>query len=167
MLKIIDNIEDISKKVIVIAGDTALIFLLCCCLLQVFTRYILNSSLTWTEEMARFSFMYVSFLGSALCVKNGMHARITVLTDFVPKPVQKVLEYVGNVIIIICAFVMITQGFSLLSAVSVQKSPMLKIPMSVFYAACPIGAIFMGLYALLKMLRDVAVLMEGKKVGDQ
>ena len=163
MEKTIEKMENALKKIIVLFGDLALLILLSCCILQVFTRYVLNDSLTWTEELARFSFMYVSFLGAALCVNAGTHARITVLVDFVPKPVQLVFEYIGYVIILICAYVMITQGFSLLGTVGVQKSPMLKIPMSVFYAACPIGAVFMAIYALLKILRGIAHLFASKK----
>ena len=163
MERTIEIIEGALKKAIVLCGEIALLVLLSCCILQVFTRYVLNDSLTWTEELARFSFMYVSFLGAALCVDAGTHARITVLVDFVPKAVRTLFEYIGYVIIIICAFVMITQGFDLLATVGVQKSPMLKIPMSIFYAACPISAVFMAIYALLKILRGIAHVLGVKK----
>lgn len=167
MEKTIEKIENVLKRIIVLFGDIALIILLSCCVLQVFTRYVLNDSLTWTEELARFSFMYVSFLGAALCVNAGTHARITVLVDFVPRPVQLVFEYIGYVIILICAYVMVTQGFGLLATVGVQKSPMLKIPMSVFYAACPIGAVFMAIYSFLKILHGIAHLFASKKESEE
>ena len=163
MIQKIEKIEDILRKIVVLFGDIALVLLLCSCLLQVFTRFVLNNSLTWTEELARFLFMWVSFLGGALCVKNWSHARITVVADFVPHKVQIVFRLISYIIIVICCFVLITQGFSLIMTVSSQKSPMLRIPMSVFYGACPVGSIFMGIYAILKIVRWVFELKSSKK----
>jgi TRAP-type C4-dicarboxylate transport system permease small subunit len=163
--QMIEKVEDMLRRIIELFGNIAMILLLCCCLLQVFTRYVLNDSLTWTEELARFSFIWVSFLGTSLCVKNGTHARITVISDFMPKPIQNTMRYIGYVIIVICCYVMITEGFGLMATVAIQKSPMLRIPMSVFYGACPVGAIFVGLFALLKIVGGIWTLFEPKKEG--
>lgn len=167
MLSKIEKLEDTLRRTVVLFGDIALIFLLCSCLLQVFTRFVLNDSLTWTEELARFLFMWVSFLGGALCVKNWTHARITVVADFVPHKIQTAFRIISYIIIVVCCYVMVTQGFSLIATVSAQKSPMLRIPMSVFYGACPVGSIFMGLYAILKIVRWVLELKSPQKEDDE
>lgn len=150
-----DKVDKILHRIIVVFGDAVMLLMIFCCVLQVVTRFVFNDSLTWTEELARFSFIWVSFLGAALCVEQDSHARISILSDALPKVLQSALYYAGHVIVIICSGVMIWQGVKLLDTVSVQTSPMLGIPMSVFYGAAPVGAVLMAIYSLLKILRGI------------
>jgi TRAP-type C4-dicarboxylate transport system permease small subunit len=151
----LDKVERILHRVIVVIGDAILLWMLFCCVLQVVTRFVFNDSLTWTEEMARFAFIWVSFLGAALCVEQDSHARISILSDMLPKKLQTILYFAGQVIIIISASVMVWQGAKLLKTVSMQTSPMLGIPMSVFYGAAPVSAVLMAIYSMVKILRAI------------
>jgi len=151
----LDKVERILHRLIVVVGDAILLWMLFCCVLQVVTRFIFNDSLTWTEEMARFAFIWVSFLGAALCVEQDSHARISIVSDALPKKLQTILYYAGQVIIIISAAVMVWQGAKLMETVSMQTSPMLGIPMSVFYGAAPVSAVLMAIYSLVKILRAI------------
>jgi TRAP-type C4-dicarboxylate transport system permease small subunit len=45
--------------------------------LQVFMRFVLSSSLAWTEELSRYSFIWSVYMGGVLAVKHGQHVRIT------------------------------------------------------------------------------------------
>ena len=46
-------------------------------ILQVFYRYVLGSSLSWSEESARFLFIWVVMLGASMGVKEGFHVAVT------------------------------------------------------------------------------------------
>lgn len=166
MQQVIDRVEHILHRITVMIGDIILVWMLFCCVLQVVTRFVFNDSLTWTEEMARFSFIWISFLGAGLCVEKSSHARISILSDLFPQKLQVALFYIEQVIVIICASVMFWQGCKLLKAVAVQTSPMLEIPMTVFYGAAPVSAVLMAIYSLIKILRTFFDLNNTKSIDE-
>ena len=62
-----------------------------CVFLQFFTRYVLNNSLAWTEEIAINCLVVVVFLGSAMCVRMSRHIRVDVLYHYLPRRVGRFL----------------------------------------------------------------------------
>ena len=59
--------------------------------LQFFTRYVLNNSFAWTEELAVYCLMPVVFIGSAMCVRRSRHIHVNILYRYLPKPAARVL----------------------------------------------------------------------------
>ena len=68
--------------------------------LQFFTRYALNNSLAWTEEMAANCLVMVVFLGSAMCVRMARHIQVDLLYRFLPPFVGRGLTRVVDLIVI-------------------------------------------------------------------
>jgi TRAP-type C4-dicarboxylate transport system permease small subunit len=66
--------------------------------LQFFTRYVLNDSLAWTEEIAANCLVVVVFLGSVMCVRTMRHIQVDLLYRFLPARVVKVLELLVDTI---------------------------------------------------------------------
>ena len=69
-----------------------------CVFLQFFTRYVLNDSLAWTEEMAANCLVVVVFLGSVMCVRTMRHIQVDLLYRFLPPRVVKALELLVDTI---------------------------------------------------------------------
>ena len=80
------------------------------CVTQVFMRSILNDSPPWTEELARYSFMYVNFIGAVICVREKSHARVTVILDALSSTARKVLEVIADLVTLFVSYVMIHYG---------------------------------------------------------
>ena len=69
-------------------------------------RYVFNNSLPWSEELGKFLFVWLSWLGISIGHRRREHIKITMLVDKVPYTLQKVFEAVTElVLIIICAVV--------------------------------------------------------------
>ena len=66
--------------------------------LQFFTRYVLNDSLAWTEEIARFFLIFLAFVGSVTCVRKGSHIYLEFFYRYLPvgfiKPIALFCELV-------------------------------------------------------------------------
>ena len=60
--------------------------------LQFITRYILNDSVSWTEELAVYCLIVVVFVGSAACVRRSRHIQVNFLYRYLPKPLGKLLS---------------------------------------------------------------------------
>src|SRR5262249_51747782 len=68
----------------------AMMVLLCAdVFLGVFSRYVLRSTFTWYDEIARLLFVWIVFLGAAVGVKRGAHFRLHLLTDRFPPPARR------------------------------------------------------------------------------
>jgi TRAP-type C4-dicarboxylate transport system permease small subunit len=57
--------------------------------LQFFSRYVLNDSIAWTEEIARYLLMAVGFVGSALAARRGSHIAIEILANALPAGLRR------------------------------------------------------------------------------
>ena len=66
--------------------------------LQFFTRYVLNDSLGWTEEIARFLLITVTFLGSIMAVRKESHIAVELFYRYVPRPARRVFQLVVDVV---------------------------------------------------------------------
>lgn len=74
-----------------------------CVFLQFFTRYVLNNSYAWTEEIAINCLVVVVFLGSVMCTRMTRHIHVDILYKYLPAPVGRILALVVS-LIAICFF---------------------------------------------------------------
>jgi TRAP-type C4-dicarboxylate transport system permease small subunit len=63
---------------------------------QVFLRYLFNSSLGWADEVSRLAFVWSVFLAIPLCIKEGLHVGIEMLTHRLPQKLQRALACVTD-----------------------------------------------------------------------
>ena len=124
--------------------------------LQVFTRYVLNAPLSWTEEAARMLFTWIIFIGAALIVKRGSHISIDILVKVLPPAPRRWLLIVSHMVTVAVVGILAVKGFQLLKITGVSESPALGIRWAYVYAAFPIGMSLIGvryLFALISLLR--------------
>ncbi len=76
-----------------------LFWVMCLCVfLQFFTRYVLNDSYAWTEEVAIYCLVLVVFLGSAMCVRRAKHIHVDFLYRSLPASAGRVLSTIVDII---------------------------------------------------------------------
>lgn len=111
----IENLEDISD-VKWVDAPVFIIFwtLLIIVFMQFFSRYVLNSSLSWTEEIARYLLVMLGFVGSVTCVRKRSHIFLEFFYRFIPATVVKWL-------VIIVAFIN-TVFFTYLGIIGIELS---------------------------------------------
>ena len=79
-----DALDKVCSMVNRIYGGAALLLLAVltgAMAVQVFTRYVLGSSLSGTEELGRYCFIWMTMLGASICVSSDSHAAVTILND--------------------------------------------------------------------------------------
>jgi TRAP-type transport system small permease protein len=79
----------------------ALILMTAVLLLQVFARYVARVSIPWTEEVARYLLVLMTFTGAALALRDRQHIAITILLDRLPHAVRTCLELAFDVLIML------------------------------------------------------------------
>lgn len=122
---------------------------------QVFTRYVLQSPSTFTDELSRFLLIWVSMLGAAYASGQHMHLAIDLLPTKLNERNNRRLQIVivGFVIAFVISVMVI--GGSLLSYLTFsQPSPSLDIPMGLVYSILPISGLLI-LYYKVSDLRNL------------
>ena len=120
--------------------------------LQFFTRYVLNDSLAWTEEIARYALMWIVFIGGAMVTRRNSHIAVELLSN-VMKP--------GRLRVVLLAFVdFVKLGFiGLLAFISwtitermhQQRMTVFDLPMSLVYGGVAFGCFLM----LIRQIQNV------------
>lgn len=130
---------------------------------NVICRYVINSPITWCEEVQLWLFVWITFLGAGAAFRSNSHVCIEFLVDRLPYTGQRVVEII-NYIVVIGALVFVTWASGLI----VQQMEMmgrvtniLHIPFTLIYVAVPIGCLIMMLsftVTFLERMRHFAVL---------
>ena len=131
-------------------GMTLIIFL------QVIFRYFLLQSLSWSEEIARYLFIWLTFLGASVVARSRSHITVESLANSVRSPLlRKSLKTVATVLTLMFLYVLVTEGFiasfEILELEQVSPS-MPWLALGWIYFAIPIGSLFMGLNLLEQMI---------------
>ena len=108
-------------------------------IVQVFWRYVLNDALSWSEELARWCFVWTVFLGSALLVAQNRHMRIEFLVGKVSDAKRKALDGWAQVVIAATCFAMLIHGWDFCARVT-GTSGSLEWESKYLYMAVPVGA---------------------------
>jgi TRAP-type C4-dicarboxylate transport system permease small subunit len=120
--------------------------------LQFFTRYVLNDSLAWTEEVARYLLILVCFLGSITATRRGAHITLEFLMRMVPPVLAKALTVLSQTITLGFFGAMTWIGVELTQKTR-QKMISLPVPKAWIYTICVIALGIMTFYAALWLWR--------------
>ncbi|TFL11343.1 TRAP transporter small permease [Pusillimonas caeni] len=110
----------------------------------VFARYFMNEALAWSEEVARYSMVWLSFMGGGLVFRHGGHIAIDILVRKLPEGMLRHLVFgISQLIILSFLVVLLWKGIEMLEQSVYMTTPALQMSMAVPYASIPAGAALM------------------------
>ena len=121
-------------------------------LLQVYMRYVFNRPLVWSEELARYLFMWVSLIGWVFAVRSGTHIRISIVADKLPLRVRKFLDIINFVLTLVFSGVMLWYGVVLMKSNMDVPTITLFFTYAAVYAAVPFSMTFLIFYSVLRLI---------------
>lgn len=110
---------------------------------QFFTRYVMNDSLAWTEEIARYGLMWVTFVGAAIVVRKNAHIAVEVLLHFVPKPVARAMLVLIDLVKLTFLGLLAWFGITITERMDMQRMTIIELPMSIVYGGIAVGCFMM------------------------
>ncbi|HAM80900.1 TRAP transporter small permease [Ornithinibacillus bavariensis] len=122
---------------------------------QVISRYIFGSPFTWTEELGRYTFIWMSILGMAVGVKTLGHIALDILLKSVRGNVKKVLQYIINILVAGFGVLFTFSGIKMMEIGSGQNSPSLSLPMEFVYIIIPISGVLIVYFVISNMIQDL------------
>ena len=124
---------------------------------QVFSRYVLNSPSSFTEELARFLLIWVGLLGASYAAGKKMHLAVDLLPNKVKGKRKSYLSiFILGCTILFCMTVMVFGGIRLVTITLFlgQQAAALQMPLGYIYLILPISGLLIAFYAMLFMIDE-------------
>ena len=136
-----------------VEGAVALIFAAMCLvgLLQVFNRFVINKSLSWSEEFQIFCHVWIVFLAIPIAYRRGAHLSVESFSSMLPPRARKVFDVVIELLWLWFAVALAWLSWKVSEVAKLQESPGLEIPMSYPYYGMVAG----GVYLLFVVFRKL------------
>ncbi len=119
---------------------------------QVFGRYVLNSTPSWSEEAALTLMIWYVSLAAAAGVRQGFHIRIVALEEAVSPGLRRVMQFASNFVVAGCGAAMLIWGGELVLLTWDHVIPSLGISRGLAYLGLPLSGALMTLFAGERML---------------
>ncbi len=123
---------------------------------QVFTRYVLDNSIQWTEPMSVMIMGWFIFLGAAVGIREGYHLSFDVFLYFVPERVKLIFFTISDIFIFAFAIGMAVYGWQLAAKVVHHMMPTLGISDAFNFAPLICGGVLLALFCLERIARRAA-----------
>lgn len=160
-LRLLDNkLEEVLMGILLIC----MVVIMC---IQVACRYCLNYSLTWSEELTRYLFVWAGFISISYCVKKRISIKIEQFERLLPDKVAKVLDVFRNALLICFAIYMLPFAMRYLQQCinNGSTSSSLGIPMYYVQVAPLVGFALVAIRLIQALLESIRVLKEGGELS--
>lgn len=125
-------------------------------IVQVFLRYLFSFSLSWSEEVARYLMIWVSFLGGSLALQKGLHIGVELLLVRISPEWRKWISIFSKMLILTFLIFLTIGGIKITWAVRDQRSPALLFSMAYAYLSAPVGGLLMSIQAIHSLIEEWA-----------
>ena len=135
---------------------------------QIINR-VLSQSNSWSEELARYMFMFVIFIGAAMAADQLAHITISTMVKIWPKCIRRYVKIFGSVLLTaFCLYIMYKGAqFAIMLWEAKRISLGLYIPMAIPHAAIPIGFAAISFRVIQRQLIPMLKKDEIKEGGDE
>ena len=118
---------------------------------QFFTRYVLNNSASWTEEIARYLLIGTVFVGAAIGVAKNNHIQVDLLYRYLPKAMARAGAIVVDVLRITFFGAMVVLTGQMMQRMENYKMTIIDLPMNLLYGVCLFGFLMMTVRSIWVM----------------
>lgn len=144
---------DYLEKIVDMLGAAALTALIAVAFLQVIFRFLLHNALNWPEEVCRYLFIIVAYLGAVVTMKRGRHLRVDILLS-ISGPAMKrlfnVITYLGS--LLYCVICCGASWVLMLEIKSMdQMAASISLPVWITWIPIPVCFALMALYAVVQI----------------
>ncbi len=122
---------------------------------QIFARYVLNHSLFWSEELARYLFIYLVFLGAAIVLRREGHIQVSFFVEKLPPGPRRGVAVLGDILLLAFVGIVFWQSIRLTGMVWTVPTAALLIPWTFVYLGILLGMAAMVLVMLGALWRHV------------
>lgn len=118
-------------------------------------RYVFNASLSWSEELSRYLFIWFIFISTSYAVTERAHIRVEALNKIIPKKIRPYMNIVGRIIWFAFSLFVTYLGVSYAMSMTTSVSAAMKLPMTLVYFGIPIGYFLMSIRLFVQIIQSI------------
>ncbi|BCU81564.1 ABC transporter permease [Polycladomyces abyssicola] len=122
---------------------------------NVVLRYGFNSGITWSEEMARFLFIWLTFLGGIAALKDNEHLGVDTLIKRLPRSLKKLAYILSNLIMLWVMYLVLDGSLKMTELNIDSKAPATGLPLAFIYGIGVVVGVCMGVIILINLYRVI------------
>lgn len=154
--------------------EYALVYTLAFCVViisfQVIMRYVFNNSLSWTEEAAKYLFIWLIWLGTSIAAKERSHISLEIVTNKLKGRAKAVLDIVAKLIWVAMCLFLLVNGLEVVQGMigrgkTASAMPWLKV--WVVYLAIPVSQGVLSLRIIVQIIEDIKQIFRPGKGTDE
>jgi TRAP-type C4-dicarboxylate transport system permease small subunit len=151
---------DVIEKVLKYAAVTIVLLMLLALAAQVFLRYVFGISLSWSEELALLGFGWVIVIATAIGVRHMTHARMDLLLNILPPPIQWMVERLIALMLCGLGCFLAYYGWDYMVETRGATSAAIGFPIEFLYALAPAFGALLALFAFERLFPHAESLNE-------
>ncbi|NVK71960.1 MAG: TRAP transporter small permease [Oceanospirillaceae bacterium] len=140
------------KNTLAALTGTSLFVIFGVILISSLSRYLFNSPIQWSEEVAKYAMIYGTMFGTTLCYLEGIHIRFSFLEDMVSTKVRHALNVISDIIALVSGCVLAYSGYIFMMKRGGIQAPGTGIQMYYFQAAMVIGGVCLVIAAAIRLV---------------
>jgi len=110
-----------------------------CVFYQFFTRYALNDSAAWTEEIARYLLICTVFIAIAAAVRRTRHIHVDFLYRLLPPKAGRAMSTLVDIVRIAFFVIAVVLTIQMMTRMGAQQMTIVDLPMNIIYGICGLG----------------------------
>jgi TRAP-type C4-dicarboxylate transport system permease small subunit len=122
-------------------------------------RYLFNSGLVWAEELTRFLFVWLVFLGAISALKENNHLGFTAVVKAMSSGIKKAFFVTSNIMMFVVLLLLLTGAYNIMPIGMMNQGAATGIPMAVMYAVVMPMSVGMAIIIVLNLYK--AIFVEG------
>lgn len=134
-------------------GAVSAIVMIFTLLLGVFYRYILQNSLSWSDEVALLAASWTTFLFSSALVRKFEHVRVTLFLSLLPDALAGFLERINVMLVLLFGIAMLWTGYGFMEFTFSQVSPAIRYPLWIKNSSLAVAGALICIHATVLLIR--------------
>ncbi|PKM88391.1 MAG: hypothetical protein CVU87_07560 [Firmicutes bacterium HGW-Firmicutes-12] len=122
--------------------------------MQVFSRYVIQYSLYWSEEIMRYLNIWTIFLGLSVGIPRGIHVAIDALIGSLKGKKKEIATLIVQALTLVFLILLVVIGIKFTIFNMGQLSPAIRIPLSYVYISIPIGGFLALLFTIGEIIKS-------------
>jgi TRAP-type C4-dicarboxylate transport system permease small subunit len=154
MLKKMIQIYDKIEGTVLVASFVVTVSLVA---VQVVMRYVFNNSLSWSEELTRFIFVWQVWMGTSIGCKNNNHIRVEILSSALRGRAKTVHSIIGDALVLAFTIFLVYDGFIVAGSIFRRRmlTPAMQIPMYLMFLSLPVSSICVTARLFPRLLSEI------------
>lgn len=148
MFKLADGISKVLEVMVVIVLAIMSVLVI----VNVAMRFLLDSGIVMSEELSRYLFVWVVFLGAIVAMHRNAHIHVFFIRDAMPAPVAKAIKIIVDLGMLYCCYLLTMGSLEVAEMNMMDRSPVAGVPMGLVFYAATVGAVGMAFMLIVRLI---------------